>query len=56
MRALWLPDILTDAGFDVHVEPGWDKRGSDNWGPIKAVVCHHTAWPDDATYGDNFAT
>jgi len=45
MRALWLPDILTDAGFDVHVEPGWETRGSANWGPIKAIVCHHTAWP-----------
>lgn len=43
MRALWLPDVLRDSGLDVTVEPGWETRGISSWGPIKGVMCHHTA-------------
>jgi hypothetical protein len=43
VRLLALPDILRDAGFDVHVEAGWDIRGSSSWGPVKAIMAHHTA-------------
>jgi hypothetical protein len=43
VRLLDLPDVLRSAGFDPHVEPGWQERGSSNWGPVKAIICHHTA-------------
>lgn len=41
-RALWLPDVLRDAGLPVEVYPGWEHSGVD---PIEwvAVVDHHTA-------------
>lgn len=41
-RAVWLPDVLRDAGLDIIVEPGFEHRGKD---PILwvAQVNHHTA-------------
>ena len=41
-RALWLPDVLRDAGLPVEVVPGWEHRGKEprTW---VAQVNHHTA-------------
>jgi peptidoglycan hydrolase-like protein with peptidoglycan-binding domain len=41
-RALWLPDVLKDAGLKVEVVPGWEARGKEpkEW---VAQVNHHTA-------------
>ena len=47
MRLDWLPDVL--AGFDLHIEPGWDTRGYDFTEPIRGIVCHHTATPATAS-------
>lgn len=44
-RLLWLPDVIRDAGFDIHVEPGWETRGKTFYRSVKGVVCHHTATP-----------
>ena len=40
---IWLPKVLKDAGLKVAEVPGWKTRGKNNVGPIKGVVCHHTA-------------
>jgi hypothetical protein len=48
MRLLWLPDVLTDAGLELHIEPGWETRGRESWGPVKAIMVHHTATPASA--------
>ena len=42
MRALWLPDILRDAGVPVATWSGWQTRGRELAG-IDGVVGHHTA-------------
>lgn len=39
----WLPDVLRAAGLTIIEEPGWQTRGHDDVGPIKGVICHHTA-------------
>lgn len=39
----WLPDILRKAGLTVIEEPGWQTRGHGDMGPVKGVLCHHTA-------------
>lgn len=41
-RALWLPDVLRDAGLPIDVVPGWERRGKEprEW---VAQVNHHTA-------------
>lgn len=41
MRALWLADVLEDAGLTVHAYTGWETRGRDDFTP-KGVVWHHT--------------
>ena len=41
----WLPKILLDAGLKVAEQPGWQNRGRGDVGPIKGVICHHTAGP-----------
>ena len=41
----WLPDVLLDAGLKVAEQPGWRTRGRGEAGPIKGVICHHTAGP-----------
>lgn len=40
---VWLADVLKDAGLKVAEQPGWMTRGKANVGPIKGVMCHHTA-------------
>ena len=39
----WLPDVLKDAGLNVAEVTGWKTRGRGEVGPIKGVICHHTA-------------
>ena len=41
-RALWLPQVLRDAGLVVVETPGWDTRGSSDFSP-RWQVFHHTA-------------
>src|SRR3990167_1158893 len=41
----WLPQVLLDAGLKVAEQPGWQNRGRGEVGPIKGVICHHTAGP-----------
>lgn len=44
-RLLWLPKVLKDAGLKVAEVDGWKTRGRDDFGPVKGVICHHTAGP-----------
>ncbi len=39
----WLPEVLEDAGLKVAEQPGWRTRGRREIGPVKGVICHHTA-------------
>ncbi|MGE0716062.1 MAG: N-acetylmuramoyl-L-alanine amidase [Alphaproteobacteria bacterium] len=41
----WLPEVLEAAGLKVAEQPGWRTRGRGEMGPIKGVICHHTAGP-----------
>lgn len=41
----WLAQVLLDAGLKVAEQPGWKDRGRGDVGPIKGVICHHTAGP-----------
>jgi len=41
----WLPQVLLGAGLKVAEQPGWQNRGRGDVGPIKGIVCHHTAGP-----------
>lgn len=41
-RALWLPDVLRDAGLPVEVAAGWEHAGREPREWI-AIVDHHTA-------------
>lgn len=41
----WLPDVLLDAGLKVAKVDGWESRGLGDMGPVKGVICHHTAGP-----------
>jgi peptidoglycan hydrolase-like protein with peptidoglycan-binding domain len=41
----WLAEILEDVGLKVAEVPGWRTRGRGDMGPVKGVVCHHTAGP-----------
>lgn len=42
MRLTGLPGILRGAGLRVFEVPGWARRGSDEWGPLVGLTCHHT--------------
>lgn len=42
----WLPAVLRAAGLKVAEQPGWLTRGHGDMGPIKGVMCHHTANPN----------
>lgn len=44
MRALWLADILTDAGLTIRPYPGWELRGLSDFDP-RGVIWHHTVTP-----------
>jgi len=39
----WLPQVLKSAGLKVAEQPGWKTRGHGDMGPIKGIICHHTA-------------
>ena len=39
----WLTQVLSNAGLKVAEQPGWKDRGRGDVGPIKGVICHHTA-------------
>jgi hypothetical protein len=41
----WLAQVLLDAGLKVAEQPDWKNRGRGDVGPIKGVICHHTAGP-----------
>ena len=41
----WLPQVLGTAGLKVALQPGWESRGRGDVGPLRGVVCHHTAGP-----------
>lgn len=53
MRLLWLPEVLRAAGLTVHLYPGWEGRGAEDWGedttnaayrmPLQGLICHATA-------------
>ncbi|WP_183574489.1 N-acetylmuramoyl-L-alanine amidase [Mucilaginibacter sp. X5P1] len=38
----WLPDVLTNAGLKVALQPGWETRGHGDMGKVLGVLCHHT--------------
>lgn len=42
-RVTWLADVLRSADLNVVEENGWKTRGRDSFGPVKGVICHHTA-------------
>lgn len=39
----WLPEVLEKAGLKVAETVEWRTRGRAEMGPIKGVICHHTA-------------
>ena len=41
----WLAEVLEDAGLKVAEVPGWRTRGRGDMGPVKGIICHHTAGP-----------
>jgi N-acetyl-anhydromuramyl-L-alanine amidase AmpD len=41
----WLAEVLEDAGLKVAEVPGWRTTGRGDMGPIKGIICHHTAGP-----------
>jgi N-acetyl-anhydromuramyl-L-alanine amidase AmpD len=41
----WLSQVLLGAGLKVAEQPAWQNRGRGDVGPIKGVMCHHTAGP-----------
>jgi hypothetical protein len=43
--AIWLADVLRAAGCKVNEIAGWESRGRAEMGPVKGVLCHHTAGP-----------
>jgi hypothetical protein len=43
--AAWLADALRSAGLNVVETPGWKSAGRAEMGPVKGVLCHHTAGP-----------
>ena len=41
--ALWLADVLRDAGLEVIELAGWQSRRTRAGFAPQGVVCHHTA-------------
>jgi len=50
----WLPEILLSAGLKVAETPDWRNRGRAEMGPLRGVMCHHTATPQNV--GGNMPT
>src|SRR5881394_1122233 len=44
----WLPQVLLGAGLKVSETDDWKSRGRGEMGPVKGVMCHHTATPASA--------
>jgi hypothetical protein len=42
---LWLPKVLKEAGLKVATIEGWEGRGRGELGPLRGILCHHTAGP-----------
>jgi hypothetical protein len=40
---LWIRQALLDAQVKVATVDGWDTRGNGDMGPVRGVICHHTA-------------
>lgn len=40
---IWMPSVLLKAGLKVALSDGWESRGRGEMGPIRGVLCHHTA-------------
>lgn len=40
-RAVWLADVLTDAGLKIRPYSGWETRGKTDFTP-RGVILHHT--------------
>lgn len=47
---VWLARVLLDAGLKISEVPGWLNRGLGDVGPIKGVICHHTAGGRNGNY------
>lgn len=47
---IWLARVLTDAGLKVSEVPGWPNRGVGDIGPVRGVICHHTAGSPNGNY------
>lgn len=44
----WLPEVLEQAGLKVARVDGWlDRKRPGPFGPIKGILCHHTAGPNN---------
>lgn len=41
----WLADVLKAGGCNTVELAGWKDRGRAEMGPVKGVLCHHTAGP-----------
>ena len=39
----WLAEVLLEAGLKIAEQPDWGSRGRGDIGPVKGVICHHTA-------------
>lgn len=40
---IWMPDVLLKAGLKVALTEKWQERGAGEMGPVRGVLCHHTA-------------
>lgn len=40
---IWMPEVLRAAGLKVAETEGWVSRGRGEMGPVRGVMCHHTA-------------
>jgi hypothetical protein len=54
VRALWLPEVLGDAGLNFELYPGWQSRGAE-FSDIKGVIGHHTGAGSRAALRDLIA-
>lgn len=40
---IWMPEVLLKAGLKVALTEAWEMRGHGDIGPIRGILCHHTA-------------